>query len=116
MSSTNRYSEYSMPAVKLLLFVLTLMGLNLSMEYSYLLFHVLIELFSIIVAFSLSVITWNSRQYIKKSVLYDYRDCLPLYRIYRSYAYLELCGDESFSGRVFFCEPAVDRGGDTLKA
>ena len=51
--------------LKAALYALVLVGLYLSRNYSYLLFHVLIELFSIIVAFTLSIMTWNSRQYLK---------------------------------------------------
>ncbi len=40
-------------------------GLYLTTRVNYLFFHVLVELFSVIVAASLAIITWNSREYIK---------------------------------------------------
>ncbi len=46
---------------------LLLFGLYLTRLYSYLLFHSLAELFSIVVAFSIFVIFWNSRRFLKDS-------------------------------------------------
>jgi PAS domain S-box-containing protein len=43
---------------------LALLALYLASLYSYLLFHILAEIFSIIVAFSIFIISWNSRRYI----------------------------------------------------
>ncbi len=48
-----------------LLVIAVLIGLYMTTAVNYLLFHLLVELFSIIVAFTLSIITWNSRGYIK---------------------------------------------------
>lgn len=44
-------------------------GLYLTSLVNYLLFHSLVEFFSIVVAFSLFMITWNSKQYIKNPYL-----------------------------------------------
>lgn len=46
-----------------------LVGLYFTTHINYLLFHTLAEFFSIAVAFSLFMITWNSRQYIKNPYL-----------------------------------------------
>lgn len=46
---------------------LLLFGLYLTRLYSYLLFHSLAELFSIVVAFSIFVIFWNSRRFLRDS-------------------------------------------------
>jgi signal transduction histidine kinase/PAS domain-containing protein len=43
---------------------------NVSIGYNYLLFHTLVELFSIIVAFSVFTITWNSRKMLDNNYLY----------------------------------------------
>jgi len=43
---------------------LILLGLYLASLYSYLLFHIIAEIFSIIVAFSIFIISWNSRRFI----------------------------------------------------
>ncbi|MDA8165387.1 MAG: hypothetical protein M0017_10210, partial [Desulfobacteraceae bacterium] len=48
---------------------LLLAGLYLSSLYSYLLFHSLAEIFSIVVAFALFVIAWNSRDYLQNPYL-----------------------------------------------
>jgi len=47
----------------------TVTGLYLTSRINYLLFHCLVEFFSIAVAFSLFIITWNSKQYIKSPYL-----------------------------------------------
>jgi hypothetical protein len=45
------------------------LGLYLSSLYSYLLFHSLIEIFTIAVAFTLFILTWNTRKYLANSYL-----------------------------------------------
>jgi len=52
-----------------LLLVVVLAGLYLASLYSYLLFHSLAELFSIIVAFGIFIITWNSRRFLENNFL-----------------------------------------------
>lgn len=47
----------------------TLLGLYLSSRYSYLLFHSLIEIITIAVAFTLFILTWNTRNYLPNSCL-----------------------------------------------
>lgn len=44
--------------------------LNISISYNYLLFHTLVELFSIIVAFAVFTVTWNSRKMLDNNYLY----------------------------------------------
>lgn len=51
------------------IFTLALIGLFLTSRINYLLFHSLAEFFSIVVAFTLFMIAWNSRQYIKNPYL-----------------------------------------------
>ena len=48
---------------------LGLVGLYLTSLHSYLLFHTLAELFTVVVAFSIFVIAWNSRRYIENGYL-----------------------------------------------
>jgi len=43
---------------------LLLLGLYLTSLYSYLLFHGLAEIFSIVIAFSIFVLAWNCRNFI----------------------------------------------------
>lgn len=47
----------------------SLIGLYLTSLYSYLLFHSLAEIFSIVVAWSIFVIAWNSKKYIENPYL-----------------------------------------------
>lgn len=52
------------------LFIITLMtGLYFTTLVDYLLFHSIVELFSIVIAFSVFIITWNSVHYIKNPYL-----------------------------------------------
>jgi len=53
----------------IVIFVIALIGLYLTSLYSYLLFHNIAEIFSIIVACSMFMIAWNSQKYIKNSYL-----------------------------------------------
>lgn len=50
--------------------LVTLVGLYYTSWVNYLLFHSLAEIFSIVVAFSVFVITWNSRQIIQNQYLF----------------------------------------------
>ncbi len=49
--------------------ILVLFGLYLSSLYSFLLFHSLVELFSIVVAGGIFIITWNSRRFFGNNYL-----------------------------------------------
>ncbi|MEE4264543.1 MAG: MASE3 domain-containing protein [Desulfobacteraceae bacterium] len=51
------------------IFIAVLVGLYFTSRINYLLFHSLAEIFSIVVACSLFLIAWNSRQYIKNPYL-----------------------------------------------
>ena len=55
--------------IELFFGMLVLSGLYLTSLYSYLLFHTLVELFSISVAFGIFVIAWNSRRFINNTYL-----------------------------------------------
>ena len=59
------YSEF-LPAVTL---VSVLLGTTLISHYNYLLFHTVAELFSIVVAFSIFVLTWNARATLNNNFL-----------------------------------------------
>jgi len=53
-------------------FAITLLTIifGISISYNYLLFHTLVELFSIIVAFAVFTVTWNSRKMLDSNYLY----------------------------------------------
>ena len=53
----------------ILLGCLVLFGLYMTSRHSYLLFHSLTEIFSIVVAFGIFVLTWNSRRFIDNSYI-----------------------------------------------
>ncbi len=53
----------------ILLNLLILLGLYLTSFYSYLLFHSLVELFSIVVACGIFIIAWNSRRFMDNNYL-----------------------------------------------
>ncbi|MBI2831281.1 MAG: PAS domain S-box protein [Chloroflexi bacterium] len=55
--------------VAILAAILVALGLYLSSLYSYVLFHTFAELFSIIVAFGIFMVTWNSRRFMNNSYL-----------------------------------------------
>jgi len=48
-----------------LVFLLILVGVSFTSLYNYLLFHSLAELFSIVVAFGIFLVAWNSRRFHK---------------------------------------------------
>jgi signal transduction histidine kinase len=52
-----------------LLGIALLLGLYSTSTYSYLLFHILVEMFAIIVAFSIFALAWNSRRFIENHYL-----------------------------------------------
>ena len=67
---TNTKKEKSALSIQFLLIcVIFLIGLYLANQYSFLLFHVLVELFSIIIAWSIFAFAWNSRRYIENDFL-----------------------------------------------
>ncbi|MCX5826730.1 MAG: hypothetical protein NTV58_01840 [Deltaproteobacteria bacterium] len=49
--------------------ILILLGLCLTSLYSYVLFHSIVEIFSILIAFSIFVIAWNSREFLDNDYL-----------------------------------------------
>lgn len=49
--------------------ILILFGIVISSKYSYLLYHSLVEIFSVVIAFSIFVITWNTRHLIDNNYL-----------------------------------------------
>jgi len=57
------------PYTQLIILGLALSGLTLSSQYSYLLFHSVAELFSIVVAFSIFIIGWAARRSMKNDYL-----------------------------------------------
>jgi signal transduction histidine kinase len=81
--TTNSSTAFRKPlAVLTWLFILA--GLYLSSLHSYLLFHVVVELFSIAIAFCVFMIAWNSRKLISNNYLllvgisYLFMGCLDL--------------------------------------
>ena len=53
----------------ILIGALVLLGLYLTSRHSYLLFHSLAEIFGVVVAYGIFVLTWNSRRFIDNSYI-----------------------------------------------
>ncbi len=75
-----------------------LVGLYFTAGVNYLLFHSLAEIFSIVVAFSIFVIAWNSKQYIHNPYL------LFIGIAYLFIAFLDLLHALSFKGMSIFTD------------
>ncbi|HWH69317.1 MAG TPA: MASE3 domain-containing protein, partial [Candidatus Sulfotelmatobacter sp.] len=75
---------------------LTFAGLFLARLYNYLLFHRLAELFSVVIAFGIFMITWNCRQFLQNG-------CLRLLGIgWFSVAVLDLLHTLAYKGMAIF--------------
>jgi PAS domain S-box-containing protein len=83
---------------KITLAVVVLVGLYLSSLQNYLLFHTMVEMFSIVVAFGIFTIGWNSRYYIKSNYL------LFLAIAYLFIAFLDLLHTMSYKGMGIFTD------------
>ena len=68
-SPTPFLSSYFVPSWGKAALIGSLVAIYFTSRVNYLLFHSLVELFSIVVAFSLFMITWNSRHFIRNSYL-----------------------------------------------
>lgn len=77
---------------------LILIGLYLSSLYSYLLFHILAELFSIVVIYAMFMIAWNSRKYIENHYL------MFIAIAYLFVATLDLLHTISYKGMAIFAD------------
>ncbi len=77
---------------------LILIGLYLSSFYSYLLFHILAELFSIVVIYAMFMIAWNSRKYIENHYL------MFIAIAYLFVATLDLLHTISYKGMAIFTD------------
>ncbi|MEZ7197063.1 sensor histidine kinase [Pseudodesulfovibrio karagichevae] len=83
---------------KVTLAVIVLLGLYLASLRNYLLFHTMVEMFSIVVAFGIFTIGWNSRYYIKSNYL------LFLAIAYLFVAFLDLLHTMSYKGMGIFTD------------
>jgi len=78
--------------------IFLLLGIYSSIFVNYLLFHSLAEVFSIVVAFSVFVITWNSRKYIENQYL------IIIGIAYLFIAFLDLIHTLSYHGMNIFTD------------
>lgn len=83
---------------KATLAVVVLLGLYLASLRNYLLFHTMVEMFTIVVAFGIFTIGWNSRYYIKSNYL------LFLAVAYLFIAFLDLLHTMSYKGMGIFTD------------
>jgi PAS domain S-box-containing protein len=94
---------FSSSAVRrLMVAALVLFGLYLSSLYSFLLFHVLVEIFSIIVAFAIFMFAWNTRAILNNNAL------LVLGVAYLAIGALDLLHTLSYKGMGVFKVPGAD--------
>lgn len=84
--------------IKSFFFFAVLFGLYLTTFVNYLLFHSLAEIFSIVVAFSVFAITWNSKKYIKNRYL------TVVGIAYLFVAFLDLLHTLSYKGMPIFTD------------
>ncbi len=63
---SSNFSRYRWHALAV---IATVVFFAVCLQYSYLLFHIFVEIFSIVISFILFIITWNSRRYIQNSYL-----------------------------------------------
>jgi len=77
---------------------LLLTGLFVTSRFNYLIFHILAEFFSIVVAFSFFMIAWHSRQYIKNQYL------LFIGIAYFFIGFIDLCHTLSYKGMPVFTD------------
>ena len=86
------------PIINLSILIVTLIGLYFTTRVNYLLFHTLAEVFSIVVAFSLFVIAWNSKKYIRNPYL------LFIGVAYLFIAFVDLLHALSYKGMPIFTD------------
>jgi len=65
MVNSNRHEQFTALGV----LTAIVLGLYLSSLYSYLLFHSLVEIVTIAIAFTLFILTWNTRKYLTNNYL-----------------------------------------------
>ncbi|WHH59563.1 GGDEF domain-containing protein [Petroclostridium sp. X23] len=85
-------------SVNVLLMVAMLTALYLSSLYNYLLFHSIAEIFSICIAFTIFMLTWNSEKYIKSNYL------LLIGVAYLFIGFLDLLHTLSYKGMKIFTD------------
>lgn len=91
-------SKYHKNILKVILVLLFIVALYLTSFYYYLLFHSLAEMFSIVIAFTLFVIAWNSRNFSKKQ--FDYLIFIGIAYLFVSF--LDLVHTLSYKGMSIF--------------
>ncbi len=97
----NKKTPFEIPVQSVLnysVILIALLGLYFTSWVNYLLFHSLAEIFSIIVAFSIFIIAWNSKKYIHNSYL------LFIGIAYLFIAALDLLHTLSYKGMPIFTE------------
>jgi diguanylate cyclase (GGDEF)-like protein len=61
--------KYFFKTVSFLLIIIVLIMLYLSSKYNYLLFHTIVEIFTVCIAFTVFIISWNASRYVKNNYL-----------------------------------------------
>ena len=69
LGETNKAASRSNTVLAILLGIVLIAGLILTSRVSYLVFHSLVEIFSVAVAWSIFMLAWNARRYMKNDAL-----------------------------------------------
>ncbi|MCJ7690739.1 MAG: hybrid sensor histidine kinase/response regulator, partial [Clostridiaceae bacterium] len=91
-------SKYRKNILIVMIALVIVVGLSLTSIYSYLLFHNLAELFSIVVGFTLFIIAWNSREFSEGRI--DYLTFIGIAYLFISF--LDLLHTLSYKGMYIF--------------
>lgn len=94
----NDTARETQPLINYSVLIVTLIGLYFTSWKSYLFFHTLAEGFSIVVAFSLFMVAWNSKKYIRNPYL------LFIGIAYLFIAYVDLLHTLSYKGMPIFTD------------
>ena len=95
-------SDASQKIINITLLLGSLVGIYLTSRYSYLLFHGLAEMYSILVAFGMFMITWNSRRFLENNYI------LLLGTAYLAIGGLDLFHTLAYKGMGVFGEDSAD--------
>jgi len=69
VSEVKLINNHFLKAISIIFIIVVLIALYLSSLYNYLLFHTIAEIFSIGIAFTVFLLSWNSIRYIKNNYL-----------------------------------------------
>ena len=84
--------------INIVFIFIILLGLNITSKYNYLLFHSLAEIFSVCIAFTIFLLTWNSKHLLKNNFL------IMIGIAYLFIGFLDLLHTLSYKGMNIFAD------------